>query len=204
MVYGCWGDHLGDAWAYSSYCATRGLIPTCMTKAGSIEQKLIEIQPLLGITTGFSHMKPELYIDEFDAWRMPYRPTVRKWSPNHKRTVAIQFDGRLHADIKNPPPEIVDYIRNYLLQNDYTPISVGGAYSLAGCVSILAEAEMFIGVDSGMSHVAHSVGVPCVIVQNRLDVRPYHTNKEYKLLQCCDVRHELPRIIQRASNVQTV
>jgi len=35
--------------------------------------------------------------------------------------------------------------------------------------------------DSGMSHIAHSVGVPMIIVQNKLEFSRYHAGKKYSL-----------------------
>src|SRR5262249_11725273 len=43
---------------------------------------------------------------------------------------------------------------------------------------ILSQSELFVGIDSGMSHVAHSVGVP-VFLKAYAELPLCHPNKAY-------------------------
>lgn len=207
MLYGCWGDHLGDAWAYVSYAISRGWKLTSVTASGSsIESKIREIIPLLDISVDpiLLHSPPDQIINEYDAWASDYIPTSQQWVTTDRRdTVAYQFDGRLHADGKNPPEETVDSVRELIMSSGLTPVRLGGHYSLKDCVAILAESVLFVGADSGMSHIAHSVGVPCVLYQRELDVRPYHIGKEYTVVGGDDICNTLTDLInyERASSL---
>jgi ADP-heptose:LPS heptosyltransferase len=50
--------------------------------------------------------------------------------------------------------------------------------SLLEICNILAMSKAFIGIDSGISHIAHSVGVPsCLYFYNKLATS--HPNKKY-------------------------
>lgn len=209
MVYGCWDDHLGDSWAFASYAIQNGFDITTVTGNGkSISNKLKEILPLLDTDQNLTILDcpPDIVVDQFEAWASPYVSTKKHWdNTNQRDIVACQFDGRLFAESKNPEPEIVDQIRDFILQQGLSPISLGGHYTLADCVSILAEAVLFVGVDSGMSHLAHSVGTPCVIYQNKLDVRPYHMNKEYIIANrqsVCTILEDA--INERVTSLRTV
>ena len=45
--------------------------------------------------------------------------------------------------------------------------------SLEESIWVIARARLFLGVCSGMSHVAHSVGVPTIVIEYRQPVGPW-------------------------------
>lgn len=189
----CWGDHLGDVWAFVNYCLMTGQVnvSTIADNGESIRSKLLEISSLFD-----SNHKLILHdkicthydvVDEFACWQMPYIKTKIRWSGVESKTVSTQLTGgRLHADLKNLSPEFNSKILSEIKLGGYDHIELGINYTLEECVSIIAGSRFFIGIDSGMSHVAHSVGVPMVLVKNKLEFSQYHVNKNYYIADDID------------------
>jgi ADP-heptose:LPS heptosyltransferase len=73
--------------------------------------------------------------------------------------------------------------------NKFEFIPLGLPKSLEENIQIIAESDLFIGIDSGLSHVAHSVGIPNLYLKyfqnkdgygQRRDIHYYHPNKTYQ------------------------
>jgi hypothetical protein len=106
--------------------------------------------------------------------RVVYIPTKLKWHGTQDRLIAHQFNGRSGADAKNPPPGDVETIQRHLFFGGMTPLSVGLPWTVEQSVIILAACRQFIGVCSGLSHVAHSAGCPMILVRYRLRFERWH------------------------------
>ena len=57
---------------------------------------------------------------------------------------------------------------------------LGPRYSLQQNVEFAASAEFFVGIDSGLSHLAHSVGVPVHLLRNLVPVHHARTTHRGK------------------------
>lgn len=129
------------------------------------------------------------------AGRCPVQHAVKRWSAQAGcRDVAYQFDGRAHGEKNFPPgdePRVLDGLRSM----GWRPVRVGGGMPLIECVETLARCAAFIGVDSGLGHVAAAVGVPLWYVQNNRYLGAWtigHANKRYRL--CRNAEHLLDAI----------
>jgi FkbM family methyltransferase len=113
---------------------------------------------------------------EFSVWfhAQPYRPTRVRWSPSKAGPrVCVQLESRLVRDgaIAEPkgnwsneyrllPPHWVPAIRSLLESLGLEVVELDKRLSVDECVEHASRAALFVGIDSGMSHLCHSVGVP--------------------------------------------
>lgn len=183
MIYGCWDDHLGDVWAFTSWCIKRDIsVVSTTTETGkNIRGKLEEIMPLFLAKCPFELVDEPAtdFVSQWDAWNDRYMTAVRRWE-NPGKIITYQFDGRLHADKKVPPEEDLLEIKAAMSSSTLRVEKLGGDKTLEDCVNLLAESVVFVGVDSGFSHLAHSVGVPIILIEHELDITPYHRGNPYR------------------------
>ena len=97
-----------------------------------------------------------------------YLPTKQRWSAGIDRVICIQLDGRWQSELKNPNPAEKERLVAGLATAGFTVKPIGQPMSLAECVDALATCACFIGVDSGMMHVANSVRCPRILIRNRM------------------------------------
>ncbi len=182
----CWGNHLGDVWAFVNYCIKYNHHELSATDVDGnpIDKKIYEIFENLDTSFEFDVCysdKKYATVNQFDAWSTVYIPTIVKWHQNNNGIITHQLDGgRLHADLKGISRDFKLDILQVMRSRGYVEQSVGGEFSLSECIKHMSESAFFIGIDSGMSHVAHSVGVPIILIESNFDFRPYHVCKQYK------------------------
>lgn len=61
-----------------------------------------------------------------------------------------------------PAPEEVDYVANIQRQLPEDTINLAGQVSLAQLATIIAQAKLYIGPDTGITHLAAATGVPVI------------------------------------------
>lgn len=188
-----WHFNLGDHWATVNYLITRSYILR-------EEQQLSRFQHGVDYGARFVEMLalidgPErssvVLVDEpgthepdgFDVWASPAWPTKPRWSLLGNHQVCYQFDGVSSAESKNPSPQDLDRILEAIGTDG---IRLGNHQTLTDIVALLSKSSLFVGVDSGMSHIAHSVGVPVLIVEYGLPVITCHRGKHFKLARGTD------------------
>jgi hypothetical protein len=106
----------------------------------------------------------------------PYLTVKTPWCVNHSRRVALQLStGGDHR--KNTPLADQIGLKDALERRFYIIDEPGKPSDITQIAKMLAEAEFFIGIESGITHVAHSVGVPTMLLQNgtpHADFYDYH------------------------------
>lgn len=116
-----------------------------------------------------------------DCWGAEYFPTILRWHGSAKH-VCYQFDGISSAADKNPSLIDVQKFHDWAEESGVKTVFSGKPLSLAACVEALAGASLFVGSCSGVSHVAHSVGVPMHLLEYKLSVPWWHRgNPRYTL-----------------------
>jgi hypothetical protein len=98
----------------------------------------------------------------------PYVPTRVRWRGPGSRLVTYQLVTHTHHRPERLLPEADAHrFRAWCEARGWRALDLwrpqhptGGEPPLAQCIEWLAESAFFVGIDSGMSHVAHSVGVP--------------------------------------------
>ena len=150
------------------------------------KDRLLEILPLLDTPTNRikivdqipTNFKTGFYKLPWDA---PYYRTHKKWIGGE--IITYQFDGNHFKRVNGLPNfQLLESILD-TLETKYDVIKLGKHLSLKENIELLAKSKCFLGVSSGMMHVAHSVGVPCGLIEGKLPCEDYHRNKTYKLLR---------------------
>ncbi len=209
-IYRLCGAHLGDHWAGLSlmrYCAaTSGQRPRVVYTRDdqNFLARFQEIDALLSMDRDGDEDRTPIFTQEpytcdvpnDTIWACPVVPTKRRWSfpPLTARTVVYQFDGVWSAAAKNPSVDEQTQVLNFLTAQGYVPVRLGRHLSLARCVQLCSIATLFVGCDSGMSHVAHSVGVPVYLLEYGLPVVGCHRQKQF--VACRGARHFMQEVHQ--------
>lgn len=113
--------------------------------------------------------------------------------------IAYQFDGRSDFYIKNSQPHEIQYFLKYTKALNYKTINVGNMQPLNFVINILAKCKLFVGVPSGITHVAMSVGTPIHCIFNNFDknklINSYHYKQNVKYYKnLMDFCNFLPKI----------
>lgn len=192
MIYRPWNDGLGDHWATCSLLRT-------LAQARCQRQRLsthglnhrhahrLDIINRLLVDAHLIELVPEpptSTLNGFDVWAAPLIRSTHAWEwPHCRRTVAYHFDGVSSAEDKNPPLREQQAMLAWLRSRQLDVIQLGGDRFLPEVVEILATSVLFIGCDSGFSHMAHSVGTPCFLYEHKLPVITCHRQKQHVIVR---------------------
>jgi hypothetical protein len=94
-------------------------------------------------------------------------PTLKKWAGNLPGAICFQFDSVYQSGKKDPSLKELNAIFDEF--KDKELIRVGLPLTIQQIVGILEKSACFIGSDSGMSHVAISMGVPVFLYAPAFD-----------------------------------
>lgn len=109
--------------------------------------------------------------------------TKIKWSYTNSKKVLYQFDGKRVGSLSEDEE---NKILNFLKDNGYETMKLGWENTLEESVKLLSECKFFIGVSSGFSHIAGTVGCPTILLRQHLGINNFkflHGNMKYIL---CD------------------
>ncbi len=124
-------------------------------------------------------------LNGFNVWATPYFPTKTQWCWRSCPSYAVcQFDGQSNASGKNPSLADQEEIVAALKEWGLDIIHIGKHLSVADCVFAAVGAALFVGADSGMLHLCHSVGVPRFILQYSQPIVTTNRGKAYILCEC--------------------
>lgn len=127
-------------------------------------EELLDANRTLSLVPGRSRR----HIPQLASYQHQYLPTKRCWSLTDERTICIQLNGQWKGHLKNP--SIAEKMRliDTLNSVGFSIREIGLPMRLAECVDALSRCYCFIGVDSGIMHVANSVRCPRILVRNRM------------------------------------
>ena len=179
------GDHIGDMWAAINYAARQSEqlgTTEYISDENNQRQNLEEIMSCLELpVTCRVATSPASPTDNIrgKSWEAKYYPTKTKWNGPSSKIICFQFDGRSYASKKNPPDSDIALIEKFAAQQNYTLLKVGKPLSIQQSINIMADSCLFVGVCSGMSHVAHSVGLPVYLLEYKLKIHFFHRGNNY-------------------------
>lgn len=187
------GKALGDCWSVVNYFINLGLekkeiikLSLYYIKGESIKRsdKMSEILPLLehNDMIEFAEKDPTMPKIHWTAgYKYSFVSTKITWKPNRSKKVCYQFDGKSRKGEKNFPSEAIEgHILSHAEFLGYEVVQLGSGKSLKQCVIDASECEFFIGIDSGMCHLAASVGIPIIFCQNKRPSKTWETNHSNK------------------------
>lgn len=192
------GGGFGDMWAAVNYLLQKSAAEkrqllvsryAGFKKGADHWQTLIDMLALIDAPTGADVQvaddiaNKQMAMDCFPGRHLPARV---RWTPNKSRVFAIQFDGKSSADKKCPHPSAIRRFNDWAALRGIRLIPVGLPMHMNESARILSRAELFFGVCSGMSHLAHSVGTPCHLVEYEMKVAWWHGKNDFTVHQGMD------------------
>jgi hypothetical protein len=189
-IYTTFRGGFGDCWATASFL---GIISQGMPiYVNAIDPRIVSILPHLMLDTlvvGTDNIAHTVFINpahlhdfvsergyapsEVIPWKrlfaLPYLPTRVRWAGKKTRQIAYQLVPGKTGPTTCKSFEIDEFLSS-IESRQILGVSIGQHLSLHTIIQIAAESAFFVGVDSGMSHLCHSVGIPCVLIRNSLPV----------------------------------
>jgi len=114
-----------------------------------------------------------------------YLKFKKHWTPNNSKMILTQLKGS-HARswMKNTPEEGINKLKLFMNNLGFRieEINHDNKLPLQYTVDIMNNSRLFIGIESGWSHIAHSSGIPCIIIKNNQIgkfIYNYHVGNEY-------------------------
>lgn len=203
-VFSMVGGGFGDSWAAASFLlrlSETTQTPTLVTgesarifqiapflaSSGTIRRTTRPAEILIGspmvlAQSGYVTSLKDLQILSWaELFRQRYLTTQKTWKPNAAGIVCVHFTPANQGATVCPSFHIAA-ILSALASTGYRTVSLGPHLTLAQNIDVSASAELFLGIDSGLSHLVHSVGTPAHLIRNLLPLhhlRTTHRNKRY-------------------------
>lgn len=185
-MHGVWdapGTGFGDLWAALGFVAARGRFRRPAAISSIVHGR--SVRPLLSDMVDIMYQgehyvqvvdRPPTRTMSQDCWAFPRWPSVHPYRPpKDKCVIAYQFDGRSSADDKNPLAPDIHLFHAWAREWGLETAPIGLPLSVRDASYRLSQCTAFVGVCSGMSHLAHSVrGLPVYLLQYQMDVAWWH------------------------------
>ncbi len=188
-----WNEGFGDQWATISLLARRAVItgPVSLSRLQNGRDLGPTHDAILGVlepTSIESVQRPgDTPLSGYDVWAADPWPTKLQWHWHHRSPYAVcQFDGLSTPELKNPPTGDIAKILATCARYGLPLAPIGKHLGASKSVATAALAAFFVGVDSGMSHLCESAGVPVFLLQYQLPVVTCHRGKKYILCEGAD------------------
>ena len=108
-----------------------------------------------------------------------YVPTKVRWAQHETGVISYQLEtSTSHRPGRFCNPWLIEDLSDRLPGYEFIEVGKQHQSTLSEIIQILSRSTLFVGIDSGMSHVAHSVGVP-VFLKQYPELELCHPNKEY-------------------------
>jgi hypothetical protein len=202
----CWMSHLGDQWASINcllHLSAQHGKPARISRWTYTDLALhgwFDLKPTLSTilacldapgSVEIVDEKPTLDLWAPDVWNSGrYFSTKMRWTQanaDESDYLSYQFDGNYNGHLNNPPQEHIDLF----LQKFPFAVRLGLPLDLYSIVTYLAHSRAAFCIDSGISHVARSVGTPLFLIRNRGDLDVTH--KHAVCTRCADIPDALAR-----------
>lgn len=113
--------------------------------------------------------------DHYDS----YVPTKVRWARSDSRIISFQVKTPTkHRPDRFCHPKLIEGLSDQLPDYEFIELGKKHQSTINEIIEILSQSELFVGIDSGISHVAHSVGVP-VFLKYYAELDLCHPNKDY-------------------------
>jgi hypothetical protein len=190
-IYSPHNFSFGDQWATINYYLNMSLMKGQRIRVASLfhgvnlqrlHKEILDVLDSSGAVE-LTLSEPTVGVDGYNVWSSPYFHTKKRWERRQKhKYICMQFDSK-SSPAANPTPEEELMIRTFLKERCHgvEAITLGKHLSIHECVDIAADSILFVGVDSGMSHLCHSVGVPIFLLEYGLPTITTHAGKAHVL-----------------------
>jgi len=192
IIYQLHNSNLGDHWTSYGLMTVLGARHRTRYRLGTLNmggdytQRLAEIDQLFQANEHRPILVRAEGQEKVDAWMNWVYPAIPvdshlRWNfYDIGKTVCYQFDGISSAADKNPDKVLEFQIRMFFKEQGFRTIRLGGHLTLIEATRHLSQCSLFVGCDSGFSHMAHSVGCPTLIYRGNLPFDHVHRFKQYQ------------------------
>lgn len=201
-VIGPFNRCLGDCWALINHAARTSMsegrevrvstrVMGGAAMAPGVPPRGEDVRPLLEEVTGALDMRGAMVslVDgpatsmarvTVDTFLLDYLPTRASWSPGpHGRACCQLTNAQLEQHCARAMKRHERLELEAWLEGRLEVVRLGKHMSLSECCEAMASSDLFVGIDSGMSHVAHSVGVP-VLIHEWAGLDKHHPGKKFR------------------------
>jgi len=190
------GKALGDCWSVINYFINLGFIRNEVIRLslwypkGESRKRVDKLKDVLPLFRDDDMIELGEWVPTVskihwtEGYKYPFVPTKIRWENNSSKKICYQFDGKSHKAKNFPSIEIEQEVLGHIELEGYECIRLGNNYTLEECMNIMANCELFVGVDSGMCYMAASVGIPIFFCKNDRDINIWdmnHSNKHFIL-----------------------
>lgn len=166
-----WGDGFGDVWMAVQHALlhseltgkTVGMHP--LGRGGDISCKIREMLQIID-SKGRVEVVPANGTKPASTASAAYLPTKVRWKPGPYKRIALQLQGVSKRSLTEKEQEEIK-----AQFPEYEFVQLGMPLSIKECMEWLSKCDLLIGTNSGMAHLAKSVGIPMVIIGDEEDVR---------------------------------
>lgn len=176
MIWTACGIGLGDVWASLSYIFPSGIISKYarQMKDGQYLPEYIDISDkiceCLSIIDQHSIVLSDNYPDsilpQIPCFRSSYPNTIRRWQPTNSKTICYQFDAVSAAGLKQPTEREKREFFTACVELGISTIDIGHHRPLRDSLDDICDSKAFVGIDSGLTHVCLSTGIPVYMCLN--------------------------------------
>ena len=187
-IFTTFNGGFGDCWAVANYLlrlSERGNKPTLVWE---LDERIRTIIPVLRSTGSIlqstklaDHLifssdqesrfraKYGFFPEHILGWKVcfaeRYLETTKVWVPNRSGRICYQLVPRHYGPTTCAEGHIHLFCET-ATSLGYELIALGAHFTLEQNIRLASECELFVGVDSGISHLCHSVGVPVHLIRN--------------------------------------
>lgn len=192
---------LGDCWALVSHAARTSLSEGREVRVSTrvmggaamppgIPPRGEDVRPLLEEIAGAIDMGGARvsFVDDpatdmtrvtVDAFPLEYMPSRATWSPGpHCRVCCQMTNAQLEQHCARAMKRHERLELEEWLEERLEVVRLGKHMSVMECCEAMASSDFFVGIDSGMSHVAHSVGLP-ILIYDWAGLDKHHPGKSF-------------------------
>jgi hypothetical protein len=124
-----------------------------------------------------------------EPFALRYLPTKIQWSRagRQSRDICIQWAGVSSARMKNPSLGEQAKLIVWAKRTGHTLLPIGLPLTMQESARALSRCRAFVGPCSGMSHLCHSVGAPCFLLEYLMKVAWWHGKNHFTVCEGVDV-----------------
>lgn len=184
------GDHIQSIALYRFLSQRLGQPVTVSTVNAGVDyaRRIEEIESLLHPEhkPNYTSEPASTRLEGWYVWHAPVSKILPhlRWMPSTAMQkpgiVTYQLDSVCMPEHAGMPQDEIHALLEFLVKTwKLTVVKLDKSRSLRECAEYLQRSVMFIGADSGMSHLAHTVGTPTYLYERRHPLRWCHKPKQY-------------------------
>lgn len=160
-----WGMHTGYKCGVPVHGTLRDLFPL-FDLAGKVEMIETDITPDRTPANFGRYVRMPMYDPFYDEDPSEYVLIRDSWKPGPYGRMCYQFYGSSNWQLQNF--NIGEAKSLYCSFPHLDKVKLGIPMTISQCVDVMQSSDFFVGIDSGMTHLARAVGLPTFVNKNKV------------------------------------